>query len=214
MVAEIRNDNAEMASARANVYGLLAEVFRAEPSAVFLKNLRAPEFSGALNALNLSLDDLFAGTALPELVDELALEYTRLFIGPGPRISPHESMHVTARFGEPNSLWGASTVAVKKFIEGTGLEIAKDFPGMPDHISAEFEFMQLLALKESEAWTDGESDLANNIQKIEKRFIDEHLSQWIANFCNKVAEQASNPFYRQFSHVTKGFMDFETKKLA
>jgi len=207
------NDNAEMANARANVYGLLADVYRGEPSEAFLKNLRAPEFSGALNALDLSLDELFEDASLSELVEVLALEYARLFIGPGSHISPHESMHVTARFGEPNSLWGAATVAAKKFIEATGLEISESFGGMPDHISAEFEFMQKMAVKEAQAWSDGDKELGGNIQNIEKRFFEDHLSQWVANFSTKVVDNSNSPFYRQFAEVTIEFIAFAAEAL-
>ncbi|MFQ5622306.1 MAG: molecular chaperone [Paracoccaceae bacterium] len=208
-MADTRNDMADMATARANVYGLLAEVFREEPSAAFLKKLRAPEFSGALRALDLSLVEVLEDTPEDQLAESLGLEYTRLFIGPGSHIPPNESMHVSARFGEPNSLWGPSTVAVKKFMQAAGVKIADTFTGMPDHLSAEFEFMQQLLLREFEAWSNDEIELGTNILRIEKRFHEEHLSQWVSNFCDKVIEAAEYPFYRQFSEITKGFIDFE-----
>lgn len=203
----------EMATARANVYGLLADVFREEPSEAFLSKLAEPGFSDALHALNLSLDETFEKTSLSQLAEDLALEYTRLFIGPGPHISPNESMHTEARFGETNALWSAQTVAVKKFMEGAGVTIDDSFPGMPDHITAEFEFMQRLTSKEAEAWTTGNCELGTNILKIEKRFYDEHLSQWIVNFCDKVIDLADHAFFRDFSEVTRGFIEFEEETL-
>lgn len=209
-----RKDMAEMATARANVYGLLADVFREEPSEALLSKLREPEFCDALHALDLSLGEVFENTPQKQLVEILALEYARLFIGPGSHISPHESMHMDARFGEPNSLWGPNTVAVKKFMEGAGLKVADSFTGMPDHLSAEFEFMQQLLLKEAEAWRNDEKELGANILKVEKRFYEEHLSQWVTNFCNKVVKATTDPFYRQFSEVTKGFIDFEDETLT
>ena len=200
---------AEMASARASVYGLLADIFREEPSETLLSRLRAPEFSGALQALDLSLDEVFSNTPQKQLAENLAIEYTRLFLGPGSHIPPNESMHVTSRFGEPNSLWGAATVAVRKFMEGAGLKVADSFPGMPDHITAEFEFMQQLLLKEAEAWSNDDEELGANILRIEKRFYDEHLSLWVSAFCGKVMEASESSFYVEFSEVTKAFIDFE-----
>jgi len=207
------NDMAEMATARANVYGLLAEIFREEPSDSLLSKLRAPEFSGALHALNLSLDEMFERTPPAELLEGLTVEYTILFIGPGSHISPHESIHVEERFGEQNAFWGAQTVEVKKFMEAAGLQVADTFGGMPDHLTAEFEFMQQLLLKEAEAWVEEEGELGINILKIEKQFYDEHLSQWIPNFCDKVIEATKHPFYKQFTEVTKGFIEFEKETL-
>ncbi len=209
-----RNDLVNMATARANVYGLLADVFRQEPRENFLNNLREPEFTGALNALGLSLHEMFECTPQDQLVENLALEFTRLFIGPGSHISPHESMHVEARFGEPNALWGAQTVEVKKFMEGAGVKIDDSFAGMPDHISAEFEFMQQLLQKESEAWIFDDIELGLNILKIQKRFYDEHLSLWISVFCDKVIKETSSSFYLQFCTVTKRVMEFESSTMT
>lgn len=209
MMVQSRNEMAKMASARASVYGLLADIFREAPSEALLSRLRAPEFSGALHALDISLDEVFGNTPQEQLAEDLAIEYTRLFFGPGSHISPNESMHVASRFGEPNSLWGAATVAVRKFMEGTGLKISDSFPGMPDHITAEFEFMQQLLLEEANAWSNDDKELGANILKIEQRFYDEHLSQWIANFCDKITEASTNSFYGQFAGITKGFIEFE-----
>ena len=213
MMATPRNDMIEMATARANVYGLLADIFREEPSNALLSKLSEAGFSNALHALNLSLDEMFEGSSPKQLVDELGMEFTRLFIGPGSHISANESMHAEARFGEPNAYWGPQTVAVKKFMEAAGLAVADDFAGMPDHISAEFEFMQLLLLKEIEAWEKEKQELAVNVLKVQKQFYDEHLSQWIANFCDKVVEATEHPFYKQFTEVTKGFCEFEKETI-
>ncbi len=212
-MATPRNDMAEMATARANVYGLLANVFREEPSEALLSKLGEPEFSGALHALDLSLDEMFENASHEQLVEDLALEFTRLFIGPGSHISPHESMHREARFGEQKSLWSAQTVAVKKFMAAAGLKADDSFSGMPDHFSAEFEFMQRLLLKEAEAWANEDRELGANILTIEKRFYEEHLSQWVSNFCDRVIEAAEHSFYRQFSEITKGFLDYEGRSL-
>ena len=212
-MATPRNDMAELAAARANVYGLLADVFREEPSEALLSKLGEKEFSGALQALDISLDEVFENSSHEQLVEDLALEFTWLFIGPGSHISPHESMHVKARFGEVQSLWGTQTVEVKKFMKAAGLKIDDSFGGMPDHFSAEFEFMQRLLLKEAEAWANEERELGANILAIEKRFYEEHLSQWVSSFCDKVIDATGHPFYRQFSEVTKGFLDYEGRSL-
>ena len=206
-------DMADMATARANVYGLLADVYREEPSESFLSKLGEPEISAPLKALNLSLDTMFKSVSKQQLVEDLALEYTRLFIGPGSHISPNESMHTEARFGEPNSFWGERTVAVKKFMEGAGVAIQDSFSGMPDHITAEFEFMRQLLMEEAEAWNNGDKELGANILRIENRFYEEHLSQWIANFCDKVSDTAEHVFYKQFADVTRGFIQFESNIL-
>jgi len=58
-------------------------------------------------------------------------------------------------------------------------------------------------------WREGDHVLAANILKIEKRFYDEHLSQWAAGFCDKVVAASTDPFYGQFSDVTKKSIEYE-----
>jgi TorA maturation chaperone TorD len=208
-----RKDMAETAASRSNVYGLLAAVFRAEPSAAFLAQVKSPEFANALESLDLSLGDDFQDTPCDQLAEGLAVEYTRLFIGPGPRISPHESMNMEYENPMEATLWGPQTVKVKKFIEAAGLEYDDSFAGMPDHVSAELEFMQRLAKKEAGAWAEPNEEFATNILKIEERFLDEHLSRWISRFCEKVIEHSEHPFYQGFAGVTKGFLEYEGENL-
>lgn len=203
-----KNDKAEMARARANVYSLLAHVFRAEPSEDFLSNLKGPEFSDALEALGTSPLGVFQNTPPGRLAEDLAIEFSKLFIGPGPRLSPHESLHVENGCGG-NEYWGEGTVRVKKFMAAAGLEVADEFSGMPDHISAELEFMQLLAEQEATYWTDDNIEAAGNITLVQQRFFDEHLSQWVPQFCDKIVDQAELPFFKEMAELTKGFVAFE-----
>jgi TorA maturation chaperone TorD len=209
----VRKDMAETAASRSNVYGLLAAVFRAEPSAALLNRLKAPEFANVLESLGLTLGNDFHDSPCEKLAEDLAVEYARLFIGPGPHISPHESVNI--EFPDPMeaTLWGPQTVKVKKFIEAAGLEYDDSFTGMPDHLSAELEFMQRLATKEAEAWAESNEEYATNILKIELRFLDEHLSQWASRFSEKVIEMSELPFYREFAEVTKGFLQYEGRTL-
>jgi TorA maturation chaperone TorD len=208
-----RNDMADVATARSNVYGLLAAVFRAEPSATFLAGLRAPEFKDALESLGLPMKDGFSATPCNELAEDLAIEFTRLFVGPGPHISPHESTNIEFENAMEAALWGPQTVKVKKFVEATGLEYDDAFTGMPDHISAEFELMQQLAIREAEAWAAQDESVAETILKIEQRFLDEHLSQWASRFCDTVIEVSRHPFYRGFSELTKRFLEYEDRTI-
>jgi TorA maturation chaperone TorD len=208
-----RKDLAEAARARSSVYGFLAAVFRAEPTVAFLAQLKDPEFGKALESLGLTLGDDFHDAPCEKLVEDLAVEFTKLFIGPGPHITPHESANIEFANAMEATLWGPQTVEVKKFVEATGLEYDDSFTGMPDHISAELEFMQRLATKEAEAWAEPNEEFAVNILKIEKRFLDEHLSRWISPFCDKVVERSEHPFYKDFAQVTKGFVAYEGETL-
>ncbi len=76
-----------------SIYGFLARIFAQEVTSDFLEEIRTPHFRGVLEELGLDLGDNFYSRPADELLEELVVEYTGLFIGPGHFISPHESVH-------------------------------------------------------------------------------------------------------------------------
>lgn len=208
-----RTELADTATARGQIYGFLARVFRVEPTEAFLRELKDPRLSGVLSDLGVALGDEFFSKPEEELVEDLAVEYTRLFLGPGEHISPHESVHHKVDGGGWGGLWGQETVKVKQFIESAGLGYAGDYTGIPDHIGVELEFLQKLTLREATAWAEEDIEGAVYGLKMEKMFIEEHLIKWVPLFCDKVIALANAPFYREMAEVTKGFVKFEQEKI-
>jgi len=207
-------DPAIMARQRSDIYGLLAMVYRQEVNSEFLEQIKDPRFLGVLSDLGIQFDDDFLQKPEKELLEDLAIEYTRLFLGPGKHISPHESIHHEKDNSKWGQLWGDSTVEVKKFIETTGLEYQSDYKGLPDHISVELEFMQQLTLREELAWGDSEADGAAYYRKIEEKFIIEHLMPWVPVFCEKIMQEAELPFYRGLAALTRNFIEFEQDEIG
>ncbi len=198
-----------VARQRSNVYGLLATVYRQEVTSDLLQQIKGPQFLGVLSNLGIQLGDDFFQKHEEELLEEMAVEYTRLFLGPGKHISPHESVHHQREDGQWGQLWGKSTVDVKKFIEAAGFHYESEYKGLPDHISVELEFMQQVIEREDQAWGEDDRDGALYCREIEKRFIEEHLIRWIPIFCDKVIRESELPFYREMATLTKNFMEFE-----
>lgn len=205
-------DTATMARQRSDIYGFLAMVYRQEVISDFLEQIKDPRFLGVLSDLGVQFDDDFLQKPEKELLEDLAIEYTRLFLGPGRHISPHESVHHEKDNSKWGQLWGDSTVEVKKFVETTGLEYQTDYKGLPDHISVELEFMQQLTLRENQAWEEEDVDGAASCRKIEKKFIEEHMVPWVPAFCDKVMESAGSGFYRGVAGLTKKFVEFENQE--
>ncbi len=201
---------ARRATERSNLYGFLAAVYREEPTPEFLRHLRDPPFRQALAAAGVALDQNLLSLPEEELVSELALEYTRLFLGPGKHVSPYASVHLPAGGG---SLYGAPTAAVKRFIESTGARYRLDYRGLPDHISVELEFMQVVVLTEAEAWGSQDHKQARKCLSIEKEFIDTHLAGWVPIFREKVCQQAELSFYCQMAKMTQEFLRMERDEL-
>jgi TorA maturation chaperone TorD len=182
-------------------------------TADLLQQVKDPRFLGVLSDLGAEgIDDLLQKPE-EELIEDLAVEYARLFLGPGKHISPHESVHFQRDDGQWGKLWGASTVEVKKFIESTGLNYTEEYKGLPDHISVEFEFMQQLTLHEEKAWKEADADKASGHRQAEKKFVEEHLMRWIPGFCEKVIQEAELPFYRAMAALTRSFIEFEIQEM-
>lgn len=208
-----KEERKAVAKQRSSIYGLLATVYRQEVNSDFLSQIRDPRFLGVLCELGVDWSgDLFEKPD-EEVLEDLAVEYARLFLGPGKHISPHESVHHEREDGRWGQLWGDSTVEVKKFIETAGFDYRPEFTGMPDHISAELEFMERVTEREGQAWEEEDDDKALYCRNIEKRFLRDHLLKWVPLFCDKVAEAAELPFYRDFALLTKHFIEFEKQEI-
>jgi len=207
-------DRAEHAQQRSNVYGFLARIYRKELTSDLLAQIKGPQFAAVFSDLGVQLGDKFFSEPDEELIENHSIEYTRLFLGPGKHISPHESIHYERDDGDWGSLWGASTVEVKKFVESLGLEYKETDRSIPDHISVEFELMQKLIEKEKQAWDEnGGKDVLHFI-KIEKMFMEDHIIKWIPQFCDKVIAETELPFYREIAKLTKNFLEFDKEEIS
>ncbi len=208
-----KEDKRAVAKNRSDIYGLLATLYRQEVTSDLLQQIKDPQFLGVLADLGFDVMKEFLLKPEKEQLEDLAVEYSRLFLGPGKHVSPHESVHHKREDGQWGKLWGASTAEVKQFIEATGLGYSDDFKGLPDHITVEFEFMQQLTLREEQAWKEEDSDKAAACRNVEKKFIEEHLIRWIPVFCEKVIQDSQLPFYRSFAELTKNFIEHEMEEM-
>ena len=210
--AEIK-DRAEQAQQRSNIYGFLARVYRKELTSEMLARIKDSPFKEVLSDLEVKLGDEFFSVPEGELIENLSVEYTRLFLGPGKHISPHESVHHERDDSDWGALWGASTVDVKKFIESLGLEYKETDRSIPDHISVELEMMQKVIAKEAEEWNKKGQKEAQHYVKIEKMFMEDHIMKWVPQFCDKVIAEAELSFYREMAELTKSFLALEKEEI-
>lgn len=191
---------AELARSRSSSYALFAAVFARPPDEARLSDL----LSSGVGALAKSMgyrgfEDLPVNE---ETIEALAVEYTSLFVGPGPHLSPCESVWR----GGGGRLWGESTAQVKLFIESSGLRFQSDWSGLPDHVSVELEFMGRLCRHEAGLWGAAErvGDLRMCLDT-EEVFLSEHLLEWVPSFCGRVAER-SDGYYGQMARLAGDFL--------
>jgi TorA maturation chaperone TorD len=203
---------AETAESRSSIYGLLATVFRQEPDLALIRELRDPPLWGVFSDLGVDLGEVFFTTPEKQLVEVLAQEFTRLFIGPSSHISAHESIFTEVDNGV-SALWGESTVAVKSFIEATGLDYNPEFNGVPDHVSVELEFMHRMTEWEARKWRQKDRENAEFCLKVQRMFLEQHLLSWLPQFCDVVMKQADLRFYAGVAELTRNFLEFEQQSV-
>ncbi len=202
---------AKTASERSQLYGLLAAVFRWEPEAGLLDQIKSPALAQALSDCQIDPGLDFFGKAGKNPVEELAIEYTRLFCGPGHHISPHESVQLKRGSG---TLWGEETVVVKRTIEAAGFDYDQYFNGIPDHVSVELEYLAKLVSVEANCWRTENYTDAENALGWQHQFIAKHVGKWIPVFCRKVKDQAQMPFYAAFASLLRQFIAGEKAEIT
>lgn len=185
-----------------SIYGLLSRIYSKEPSQEFLRSFRAPAFLRLLKELDIELGEDFKNRPLEKLVDELAIEYTQLFIGPGRHIYPYESAYRDGKEGVSSN----TAIQIKNIIESSGLQYRSDFRDNFDHISIELEFMEKITGEEAKAWKKKNRKRAIEFQKFKKRFVDEHLSKWVPEFSDRVIKETTLSFYREMAKLTKEYI--------
>lgn len=194
------------AAERNNLYGFLAVVFQAEPTAALLRGISKPAFQGALLATNIDLGIGSGCRSEQDLLNELAVEFTRLFVGPGDHVPPYAAVYLG---GEGASLWGTCTAWVKNYIEAAGFEYRPGYADLPDHISVELEFMRELTGREAKALGERNHADVARLRTLQAEFIDRHLGIWVPSFCDQVISRAKLPFYEGIAIMTKGFVKSE-----
>jgi TorA maturation chaperone TorD len=122
-----------------------------------------------------------------EPLEEIAEDFATLLSYPDGSLQPIESLFIPAA--------GSPYLEVTDFYANAGLAIDEDYEVVPDHLSVELLFMSYL--------------IDNGRAELEKKFLEEHLMNWVPYYCDKVAEQAKTLFYREIAGIVKDFLTAE-----
>ena len=174
------------------IYRFLAQSMR-YPDNSWLNNSYLDVLSSLLQELG--LDDDFqemqgVSNCVPEFIDKLQVEHTRLFINAIPHVAaaPYASVYVD-NFGQ---LYGKLAERTKDYYRQWGFELARS-ENPPDHIVQELEFLALVH-KES--------------QEGEETFLVKFFRPWFSIFSDRVLESADQPFYK----IIIRLIDFFTRE--
>jgi TorA maturation chaperone TorD len=148
------------------------------------------------------------------VLEDLEVEYSRLFIGPSRELPahPYESVWIDK---DPDSgkpiFAGPSMSAVEQTYAIYGLRRVPEHTDMADHIATEMEFMCFLSDNEARAWGSGDVQAAKQLRSSQQQFLSEHLGRFAPQFCDAVAKAASpeSP-YAGFVEFLLAFLTVET----
>ncbi|MFC1981863.1 molecular chaperone [Chloroflexota bacterium] len=146
-----------------------------------------------------------------ELLTDLQIEYTYLFINAVPRVPapPYESV-----YSGRGLLMGEPVSRVLHLYREAGLIISESYDALPDHIGAELEFMFYLVQQETKAKQTDERERADTWREKQSRFLSEHLLQWSPPFMARVTQNARMPFYRLLAELLGAFFNTEQKLIG
>lgn len=143
--------------------------------------------------------------------EELAVDYSRLFVGPYElKAPPYGSVYLEGQ----RKVMGDSTLEVIRMYQEEGLSMDKDFKELPDHIAVELEFMSFLGQEEIKAYGQGDTEKALNIFKKQEMFLRDHLGAWVFAFTERVQQGCETSFYRNLARCTSLFVKGDMQYFA
>ena len=195
----VPDDREELA--RAEVYGLLSQLFHAPPSQALYEHIRgaptqAPVPGGFLEA---SWRELVAA-ARRVTCEQVADEYDALFQGIGkPEVFLYASHHLAGALNEK------PLVTLRDTLRQLGLTRADDMAETEDHFAYLCEVMRYLI-----AGDDLAVSTVSTLQT-QRRFFDAHLRNWPDAMCAQIAGHPSAGFYRAVAGFTQAFLAIESQ---
>lgn len=183
-------------TARADVYGLLAQLYYAPPSAELLASLRvapteAPAAGGFLEEPWREL----VGTCRSLADGDIAAEYDALFGGVGkPEVYLYGSHYLTGFLNE------RPLVALRDDLAALGLARDEAMPETEDHIAYVCEVMRYLIA--------GDDVAVANLTK-QREFFAAHVQPWAVAMCDALAAHPRARFYAGLAAFTRAFLEVE-----
>lgn len=201
---------------RIGTYLLLARLYRLEVDAPFLTQLKALRFGKELGNQKIAegyklLQQYLSNTSDNTLID-LSIDYCRTFVGPGcdtnSAASPYESVYTS-----PDRMQEARN-HVLEFFRAEGMSTGEGFKEPEDHLGLELEFMSYLCRKSMTAIDSGNMPGALSCLNKERKFLLEHLLNWVPKFADDVVKFSKEDLYRGLAKITVGLLELDSQTVV
>lgn len=189
-----------------SIYGLLKQIFWAEPTKEIIEGLQKISMMPEENDIDIGLN-LLANSVrknesrLNEFKEELAIEFARLFIGPNnPPAVPYASFYLS----ESKTVMSDVTIDIRKKYLEAGMAVQELYSIPDDHIGIELEFLQYLTERIIELFEKGQREEASNLNEMRDEFLKGHFSKWAPHFSDNIIASTNDDFYRGAAIMLKG----------
>lgn len=189
-----------------HLYNLLRQLFLKEPGRDIVEVIKnivlPPDEEGEISyGLRLMTDSISKNkNRLDAWIEELAVEYARLFIGPqSPPAVPYASFYLS----ESHSLMTDETIEVRKKYLEAGMAVKNLYSIPDDHIGIELEFIYYLTQRIIELFEQEQRDEAARLFEIRSDFLRGHMALWAPFFADKLIEFSGEDFYKGVAYMLK-----------
>ena len=194
----------------ANMYNLLSRLYLEELEDEAIEALRKMRFPASSGNEYIDKGYRAIATSLSRIGDsareELAIDYTRTFIGNGTdsyaAAYPLESVHA----GRRRLVMQESRDEVLAIYRAYGFEKSDRLNEGEDHLACELAFMSLIAAECAENLRAGKEDDAEHLLKTQANFLEDHLMNWVPKLTIQMRHYAQTDFYKGVSYLTFGFL--------
>lgn len=196
--AQLAASTLDEETARAEVYGLLAALYYAAPSAELHENIRiaVTEAPAAGALLEGSWGELVAAARGQSLAD-IVQEYDALFGGVGkPELYLFGSHYLSGFLNEK------PLAALRTDIAALGLARDETMPETEDHVAYLCEVMRYLIA--------GDDVAVANLTR-QRAFFARHVQPWMPMMCEAVMQHPKARFYRALAAFTQTFINVEAQ---
>lgn len=198
MQAQLVSSTLDEETARAEVYGLLAALYYAAPTAELHENMRlaATEAPAAGAVLESSWGELVAAARAQSLA-EIGQEYEALFGGVGkPEVYLFGSHYLSGFLNEK------PLAALRTDIAALGLARDDAMPETEDHVAYLCEVMRYLIA--------GDDVAVANLTR-QREFFAQHVQPWFPLMCEALMQHPKARFYSTLAAFTQAFVSVESQ---
>ena len=185
-------------TARAEIYGLLAQLYYAPPAPDLLSALRLAVTEAPAQGAFLEEPWRQVVGVARELTDrKIADEYDALFGGVGkPEVYLFGSHYLSGFLNEK------PLARLREALAGLGLARDEAMPETEDHVAYVCEVMRYLIA--------GDDVAVANLTR-QREFFAAHLQPWVGALCDAISAHPKARFYAQLAEFTRAFMNVEAQ---